>query len=173
MMRKLSVASITSNFTKRSGGYVSFAATHHPADDKRVDYSKCPHAEGWQSIVPESCSNEVSDDAMVSRLSVIQDENFPFEEKFISLTNTTSSTSPTSALKRLATLNIKKSLQPDGSCIIIPPLRTSSANGVRQIRAPAVCEGNENKPQLKHSRWAKATGMNRGVSTEGIRAFFR
>lgn len=178
MMRKLSVASIASNFTKRSGSYISLAGIHHPVDDvPDVDSTKSPEAGGWASIVPEASSAGESDSATVSRLSVIPDENFSFDEKMISLTDMTHNSSPVGTLKSLATLRVKKSWQPDGSRIITPPLRTSSANSIRQIRTIPVNDspykGNENKNQFKHSIWAKATGMNRGVSTEGIRAFFR
>jgi hypothetical protein len=178
MMRKLSVASIASNFTKRSASYISLASIHYPADDKDdVDSTKCTYAKGWEGTVLEKSSTEESDDATVSRLSIIHDENLPFEEKVVSLASPINGSSPVGTLKRLATLRVKKSWQPNGSRMITPPLRTSSANSVNQFRIQPVgdssCEGNENKHQLKNSIWAKAAGMNRGMYADGIRGFFR
>jgi hypothetical protein len=178
MIRKLSVASIANNFTKRSASYVSLASIHHPTDEKHdVDSTKGTYAKGYEGIVLEKSAIGESDDTMVSHLSIIQDENFPSEEKVVSLKSTSNGNSPVGTLKRLATLRAKKSWQPNGSRIITPPLRNSSANSVNQIRAAAVsespCEGNENKYHSKHSLWAKAAGMNKGIYTDGIRGFFR
>jgi hypothetical protein len=178
MIRKLSVASIANNFTKRSASYASLASIHHPADEKHdVDSTKCTYAEGREGIVLEESSTVESDNTTVSRLSIIQDENLPFEEKSVSLTSAANGNSPVSTLKCLATLRSKKSWQPNGSRVITPPLRTSSANSVNQTRATSVsespCEGNENKHQPKHSLWAKAAGMNRVMYADGIRGFFR
>jgi hypothetical protein len=177
MIRKLSVAGIANNFTKRSASYASLASIHHPADEKYdVDSTKCTYAEGRESILEESSTAE-SDDTTGSRLSIIQDENLPFEEKSVSLTSAVNGNSPVGTLKRLATLRAKMSCQPNVSRVITPPLRTSSANSVNQIRATPVsespCEGNENKHQPKHSLWAKAAGMNRVMYADGIRGFFR
>ena len=178
MIRKLSVASIANNFTKRSASYVSLASIHHPTDEKDdVDSTKGTYAEGCEGIVLEKSATEESDHTTVSRLSIIQDENLPFNEKVVSLTSVINGNSPVGTLKRLVTLRANKSWQPNGSRNITPPLRTSSANSVNQIRAAPTsespCEGNENKHQSKQSLWAKAAGMNRGIYTDGIRSFFR
>jgi hypothetical protein len=178
MIRKLCVASIACNFKKRSASYVSLASIHHPADDKHeVANTKCTYAEGLKSTVLEKSSTVASDDTTVSRLSVIKDENILLDEKLVSFTAMTNGSSPVGTFKRLATLRAKKSWQPSGSRIITPPLRTSSANSVNQIRTTPVsespCEGDENKNQSKHGLWAKAAGMNRGIYADGIRGFFR
>lgn len=178
MIRKLSVASIAGNFTKRSASYVSLANIHNPADDKHDFHStKFTNAEGWEGTVLEKSSTVESDDTTMSRLSVIKDENLPFDEKIVSLTGTINGSSPVGTLKRLATLRVKKSRQPNGSRMITPLLRTSSANSVNQIPAAPVsespCESDENKHQPKHSLWAKAAIMNRGIYADGIRGFFR
>ncbi len=178
MIRKLSVASIAGNFTKRSVSYVNLASIHHPADDKHeVESSKDIYAGGWESVILEKSSTVESDDTTVSRLSVIKDEIIQLDEKVVCLTGATNGSSPVGTLKRLATLRAKKSLQPNGSRVITPPLRTSSANSINQTRTASIngspWEGDENKYQPKHSLWAKAAGMNRGIYVEGIRGFFR
>jgi hypothetical protein len=179
MMRKLSVASITSNFSKRSASFTSLASVHRPTDERHEDdAAKTPYAGGWESIVRRTSSTDASEDATTSRLSVIQDENSPLDEKNQDFANSAKAESPVSTLKRLATLRMKRSWQPDGSRMITPPLRTSSANSMKRTRTPPViespCEGNENnQPQLKHSMWAKATALNRSTYGEGFKGFLR
>jgi len=178
MIRMLSVASIASNITKRSASYVNLANIHHPTDEKHdIESPKCAHAEGWESNFLEKSSIGESDDTTVSRLSIIQDENAPFEENIRSPTSATNGSSPVGTLKRLATLGVKKSWQPNGSRIITSPLRTSSTNSINQIQTAPIsdtpCEGSENKHQPKHSLWAKAADMNRVMYADGLRGFFR
>lgn len=179
MIRKLSVASIAGNFTKRSASHVSLATVRCPADDKDdVDSAKYTLAEGWKGIGLEKSSTEESDDTTVSRPSIIKAENLPLDEMVVIATDRIINSSPAGTLKRLATLRVKKSWQPNGSRMTTtPPLRASSANSVNQARIKSVSEasfeGEENMQQPKHSLWAKAAGMNMGIHADGIRGFFR
>ncbi|KAG0650937.1 Phosphatidylinositol 3 [Hyphodiscus hymeniophilus] len=193
MMRKLSVASITSNFTKRSG---SIASLHRAAEeDALIDaetqkYSP-PRAESGSG---ESWKQVDMDEMSRSRLSVIQDEKENFkEDSFENHPNTKfgPNGSPVGTIRRLATLKGKKSWAHDGRKIITPPLRTSSANSVNQNRAvtplstvtDAVMEDKETAIQgrsaemtvtpQKQKKWSKGNGKNRSVVTESFRNLFR
>jgi hypothetical protein len=191
MMRKLSVASIASNFTKRSG---SIASLHRAAEEDALaeaeSHKTSPRAEHTSS---ESVPPEI-DEMTRSRLSVIHDEkeNNP-QDSFENLPNMKfgPNGSPVGTMRRLATLKVKKSWAHDGQRIITPPLRTSSANSVNQNRTVTplstvtdmVMEEKENVLQTKpvevtntpqkERKWGKGPGRNRSVVAEGIRNFFR
>jgi len=178
MMRKLSVASIASNFTKRSGSLASLASLHRPVDeDHDVPSTKTPYADTHDKILHEASSVAESDNAMKSRLSVIQDEQIQSEEIIPALTNAPNGESPVGTMKRLATLRVKKGLHHDGHRIVTPPLRTSSANSLNHNRAQpnndSPFEGSENQFETKNPRWTKGSGLNFGFSSEGLRGFFR
>ncbi|KAK6587176.1 hypothetical protein PZA11_000466 [Diplocarpon coronariae] len=133
MMRKLSVASIASNFTKRSG---SLASLHMTAEDD--ESGECEVTKGTPTRA--QCHSEPAlmldvEDLTHSRLSIIQDEKENIQQS-VSCENLSNgalpsavSGSPTNTLRRLATLKVK-SWSHDGHRIITPPLRTSSANSV-------------------------------------------
>lgn len=193
MMRKLSVASIASNFTKRSA---SIASLHRAAEEEALaegemqKYSP-PRADHNSS---ESWKQGEMDETTRSRLSVIQDEKENLKED--SLENLPNmkfgpNGSPVGTMRRLATLKVKKSWAHDGQRIITPPLRTSSANSLNQNRnatplstvTGTVMEEKENMVQSttaetkftpqKLKKWGKGNGKNRSVVTEGIRNLFR
>ncbi len=193
MMRKLSVASIASNFTKRSG---SMASLHKTAED---DESGETDVMRFTPVRNENNSSESSqykdlDDPTRSRLSVIQDEKENTQYRNSLETPGTLSPaangSPASTLRRLATLKVKTTWGPDGQRMITPPLRTSSANSVNQNRATSLSTvtdlGNEEKENIPHmpsalaaatsqkqGKKAKGKGISRTVVTEGIRNWFR
>jgi hypothetical protein len=193
MMRKLSVASIASNFTKRSG---SMASLHKTAED---DESGETDVMRFTPVRSENTSSESSqykdlDDPTRSRLSVIQDEKENAQYRNSLETPGTLSPaangSPASTLRRLATLKVKTSWGPDGQRMITPPLRTSSANSVNQNRVTSLStvtdlgtEEKENIPHVqsalaaatsqKQGKKAKGKGISRTVVTEGIRSLFR
>jgi hypothetical protein len=193
MMRKLSVASIASNFTKRSG---SMASLHKTAED---DESGETDVMRFTPVRNENNSSESSqykdlEDPTRSRLSVIQDEKEnPLYRNSLETPGTLSPAtngSPASTLRRLATLKVKTSWGPDGQRMITPPLRTSSANSVNQNRVISLStvtdlgtEEKENIPQVpfalaaatsqKQGKKAKGKGISRTVVTEGIRNLFR
>lgn len=193
MMRKLSVASIASNFTRRSG---SMASLHKTAED---DESGETDVMRFTPVRNENNSSESSqykdlDDPTRSRLSVIQDEKENTQHRNSLETPGTLSPaangSPASTLRRLATLKVKTSWGPDGQRMITPPLRTSSANSVNQNRVTSLStvtdlgtEEKENIPHVpsalaaatsqKQGKKAKGKGISRTVVTEGILNFFR
>lgn len=171
MMRKLSVASIASNFTKRSG---SFASLYKAAEEEASPDTEIARR-----------------DHNYSEIDVPTLETVPgYEEKLafspVSVDNERMShQSSAASLKRLATLRFKAGWVPDGQGIITPPLRTSSANSViysKPTTASALIdvtrEEKENNTgrqpdteQLKGNK-SKAAVRNRLV-TEGIWNFFR
>jgi hypothetical protein len=184
MMRKLSVASIASNFTKRSG---SLASLHKTTDDDLPADTEM----STQTTRVESSSTEGALSLDIGskgkpRLSVIQAErgdNHKTSTSFQSSMLYSTAAISTLPLTKLATLKAKTVWASDGRRIITPPLRTSSANSVYQStnRAissstipDAVAEEKENSsqsPQVtpvqieakqqKHSMW-KSNGK-RGI----------
>ncbi|TAQ86042.1 hypothetical protein B7494_g5624 [Chlorociboria aeruginascens] len=189
MMRKLSVVSIASNFTKRSG---SMASLHkNTEDDSTPEMETSTAGNSWlDRHSSERKSLSESDDVSKSRLSIIQDEKeniLRASHESLPTLNNGSNSSPASTLRRLATLKVKKSWGHDGQRIITPPLRTSSANSASQNRNTPLAtvmdvqiEEKENVPRIKTlqvtqkpGKWGKGVGKNRAVVAEGIRNFFR
>jgi hypothetical protein len=193
MMRKLSVASIASNFTKRSG---SVASLHKTTEDDFVSENDAPRA--YSPARADQRSSEVNisvgtDDPVKSRLSVIPDEKEHFlKDSFETLPGLQigANGSPASSLNRLATPKIKTSWGNDGYRIITPPLRTSSANSVNQTRtvalpsvADSIIEEKENIPQAKTiliapepqkpEKKGKGFGRSSRIVPGGLRSFFR
>lgn len=185
MMRKLSVASIASNFTKRSS---SMASLHKAAEDEAlldVDISKVSLVEHRSS---EGVTHPDTDDLAPTRLSVIQDDKENFQKRSVESSSSMfgSDGSPVGSMQRLSNKKIQGSLETDGQRIVTPPLRKSSANSLNQNRAVPLSTGTdvtieekENIPQAqqapmpeKHGRRARGVGKNR-VMVEGIRSFFR
>ncbi|CZR50979.1 uncharacterized protein PAC_00854 [Phialocephala subalpina] len=192
MMRKLSVASIASNFTKRSGSVASlYTATE---DEEAGDHDlpkSTPRRPRSDSTIPVY---QDIDDPTKSKLSVIHDEKENMQqnssvEHLGSLTSAPNS-SPVTSIRRLATMKVK-SWSHDGQRIITPPLRTSSANSVRQsqsqVRATTpLCvltitntasEDKENSSQLKILETPQTPASKprkaRVPGREKIRNFFR
>lgn len=190
MMRKLSVASIASNFTKRSA---SIASLHRAAEEEALAEAELqkyspPRAE----LTGELLKQGEMDEMTRPRLSVIQDEKENLKED--SLENLPNmkfgqNGSPAGTMRRLATLKGKKSWAHDGQRIITPPLRTSSANSLQQRNvttlttvADTVLEEKENvqskqiemkgTPQ-KGKKWGKGAGRKGSVVAEGLRNLFR
>lgn len=193
MMRKLSVASIASNFTKRSGSMASLHKTAEDDESGETDVMRFTPARN-ENNSSESSQYKDPDDPTRSRLSVIQDEKENTQYRNSLETPDTLSPaangSPASTLRRLATLKVKTSWGPDGQRMITPPLRTSSANSVNQNKVTSLStvtdlgtEEKENIPQVpsaltaatsqKQGKKAKGKGISRTVVTEGIRNLFR
>jgi hypothetical protein len=193
MMRKLSVASIASNFTKRSGSMASLHRTAEDDESGEMDMLRATPVSAEHNSSETSQYKEL-DDPTRSRLSVIQDEkeNIQQQDSFDTPRALTPGTngSPASTLRRLATLKVKSSWGPDGQRIITPPLRTSSANSVNQSRITPLStvtdlatEEKENIRQAqsaqaastsqKQGKKVKGMGMSRAVVAEGIRNLFR
>jgi hypothetical protein len=193
MMRKLSVASITSNFTKRSGSMASLHKTTEDNESSDFDFQKATPVRTENSS-SESSQQKDLEDSTRSRLSVIPDEkeNTYHKDSFETPCALSSGAngSPASTLRRLATLKVKASWGPDGQRIITPPLRTSSANSVSQSRVTSLStvtdlgiEEKENIPQAqstqatptsqKQAKKSKGIGMSRNIVAEGFRNLFR
>jgi hypothetical protein len=196
MMRKLSVASIASNFTKRSGSVTSLQRTTD--DDFNNDHetirtrTSSPNQPDHSSS--EAGTRQDSDDPTGSRLSIIQDEKENIRSgSFDAITGVRSASndSPASTLRRMATASVKKGLGHDVHRIITPPVRTSSANSFgqslhRTVTMPnvpdmlveekeAAQQGNASplaQSIHKSGKKVKVFKSSRMVP-EGIRSFFR
>jgi hypothetical protein len=185
MMRKLSVASITSNFTKRSGSVASLQKATEDDSSMEADAQKTSPAQD------EHGSNEAvtqeADDMAPSRLSVIQDEKENLQNESpesVPSNMFESDDSPVGTMHAFTPRKIKSSWGGDGQRMTTPPLRTSSANSPNQNRARPLStevpsEEKENVPQAqpalkapRHGRRGRGVGKNR-VTVEGIRSFFR
>lgn len=191
MMRKLSVASIASNFTKRSGSVASLHATTE--DDEATDHDipkVTPRRLRSDSTIPAY----EADDSTKSKLSVIHDvkENVIHNNSVEHLGSLTSAPndSPVTSIRRLTTMKVK-SWSHDGQRIITPPLRTSSANSVHQsqgqVRATTplsmstitdtIGEDKENSSQVKILKTPQTPASKprkaRVLGREKIRNFFR
>lgn len=188
MMRKLSMASITSNFTKRSGSMASLHLTAE--DDEPTDLEMAKTS----TKRPRSDSIAVHDhdDLTKSRLSIIHDDKENMHqnhsaENLVSLANG----SPANTKRRMAATKVK-SWSHDGQRIITPPLRTSSANSMRQSLAQprattplstvtdTANDDKENQIRLHSletpqtaSKTKRAKALGRTAVAEGFRNFFR
>ncbi|RDL36778.1 Uncharacterized protein BP5553_06130 [Venustampulla echinocandica] len=193
MIRKLSVASIASNFSKRSNSVSSLqkVAADGAVTDKEIV--------GPASTVPEGQSSSgmngmpEADDAAMSRLSVIQDQRNNIRRPSVDNILACASIppeSPPSTGKRMGTPTIKKSWGHEEQRITTPPLRTSSANSLSQKRTAARSSGGdapveekENIPQVQirpisqtlqpSAKRDKSSTKSSSMLSEGIRNFFR
>ncbi len=183
VMRKLSVASITSNFTKRSGSFASLASFHRPSEgDSVASYTKsAPDELGKLSDRPPTSAAQ-DDGSTRSLLSVIRDESSPNEDETPATSKTVPQGSPTRPVKLFPTLHEENDIFRDRRYEITPPLRTTSANGgLKSSRTPPIkiglrhspLHGIENRLEAKDSKWSKGAGLNMSFSTEGLRSFFR
>lgn len=134
MMRKLSVASITSNFTKRSGSMVSLYKAAE--DDSSGEQVSGDFMRGTPSRSEKHYSGETYKPAEAERLSIIQDEKENgFRHGSVENLLSVGNPSPAGTLHRLATLQASKSWSHDVQRTVVPPLRTSSRNQ-HQPRTP-------------------------------------
>ncbi|TVY45113.1 hypothetical protein LOCC1_G002605 [Lachnellula occidentalis] len=190
MMRKLSVASIASNFTKRSS---SVASLHKTAEDDFISENDTLRAYSPTRVDISINVPMDTEDLARSRLSVIPDERENvLKDSFETLPGlqVAANGSPASSLNRLAALKIKPSWGNDGHRIITPPPRTSSANSVNQTRtaAPSIIaessiEDKENSFRAKSisiaaesqkpERKGKGLGRSSRIVPGSIRSFFR
>ncbi|KAI9730456.1 MAG: hypothetical protein M1818_008151 [Claussenomyces sp. TS43310] len=178
VIRKLSVASIASNLTKRSGSLASVTSLHRTPEEDRdtMTTTDSPFADAYEEPVPESnCSDVGTEGSPQPRLSAFPDE--PLESVKPTSLRLSSNGSPAGSLARLATLRMKKGWQKEYRREITPPLRASSANSMSRNRTPPTIEspmkGTENQCQHNHSMWKKGVALNSTFSAAGIRNFFR
>lgn len=182
MMRKLSVASITSNFTKRSGSVASLKKAAEDDSSMEVDVQKISPAQ--DEYGSSEAATQEADDMARSRLSVIQDEKENLQSESPDSVPSNMFESDDTPVHPFTPRKIKSSWGGDGQRMTTPPLRTSSANSPNQNRARPLStevpsEEKENLPQAqpalktpRHGRRGRGVGKNR-VTVEGIRSFFR
>ncbi|KAI0013472.1 Dbl homology domain-containing protein [Xylariaceae sp. FL0662B] len=193
VMRKLSVASITNSFSKRS----TSAGVMKSNDDE------LPHVSSFvDALVSTNCDvpgrsvsgpDITEEDDAKRRLPMIRDE-----------VERAGSTSPTSAVdaatlsgtvRRLDRSKLDPWLGEDAG-IGTPALRNTSPNSIRQIRqtppptarsSPSntdkenVSQGPQSRQQAREtlhntrptSKWSRVSAINRGLMASGIRSFFR
>lgn len=136
IMRKLSVVSIASNFTKRSG---SMASLRKAADEESHEMDLDPRLVDREMQLVDSITFSDLDEALTTRLSMLQDEkeNRPhtksdrpdISRKPIAF-RSASYGSSMSNIHRLATVKVKAKWGIEGHHMLTPPLRTSSANNI-------------------------------------------
>jgi hypothetical protein len=205
MMRKLSVASIASNFTKRSTSMASIppAVDLLNVETRLPDIGKSPYLGGGEELGYSSLVSEVDYAARKTHLSIIPDEFVPSTPSG-SLGPTKNNwlgnqgeipgvEGPLRAMKRVATLKLKKSWQPEGHRIITPPLRASSTNnlnhqnhslsrlsGMLAVESPFMGVENQNfdieagtENKIQNENGAKEKEKRPKGIGEGIRSLFR
>jgi len=153
MMRKLSVASITSNFTtKRSG---SMASLHRFAEDSESgEHIEDVPIRATLSRPEKYPSGEPYKPGQAEKLLAIPDEKDQgLHRNSVDNLHDLINDSPASTLHRLATFQASKNWSHDGQRIVTPPLRTSSTNqqrpttprpAVTELGTPKVGEDKEN-----------------------------
>ncbi|KAL3424815.1 RSP [Phlyctema vagabunda] len=183
IMRKLSVASIASNFTKRSG---SLASVHHTTDDlpgldsstNVSDATVVEEPPRNSTIYPESDGRRARSETWAEEEKSHCTERWPTHDYYDSRDQ------PVGTMKRLATLRIHKGWAHDGRRIITPPLRTSSANSItyhKPSTAPLVADvimgekENDSRVHPMQLPGKKSRGFSRarGFGADGIWSFFR
>lgn len=190
MMRKLSVASIASNFTKRSISLTSITF-NPPSEEEHEDARGSSVADcAGASVSAQDPKNMLEKSP---KLASMDDADLQFDslfdEKLAGLTRSPTVDSPVGTMKRLTTLRVKNVLQHEGNRNITPPLRTPSANSLSQQKVARTASGgsltqlcaspasdrsreSENQYPTKQGRWVKGAGSHHLVSTEGISRFF-
>ncbi|KAI1208898.1 Dbl homology domain-containing protein [Annulohypoxylon truncatum] len=194
VMRKLSVASITSSFAKRSMSSTSVA---------KLNEDGLPHANGTVHLNYDnnktvgSIRTDTSDIDVKSRLPMIQDETEHASSISPSITSTTGVRGQSGTVKKhdLPKLDLEWMGARDTSTST-PTSRLSPLNSVRRKRqtslsarsSPSSTEDEEiiyHGLGMKHrlhetltnarpsSKWARVGGINRGLMASSIRDFFR
>ncbi len=139
MMRKLSVASITSSFSnKRSGSIASLTSYNRPSEDHRE--ATRISSVGNTTVDTSDERSKHSEDKVdhLPSFDVEADFDTLFDDKMMSSTVTSQPHPPTPILdisikhmKRVATLRVKNALQLDGGNRKTPPLRTPSDSSLK------------------------------------------
>jgi len=185
MIRKLSVASIASTFTRRS---VSVASTNKTVGDG--DCTVTPEAPHVNNEAGARRELSVSDDLLPSRLSVIDDESKKQSPKPLAVSSDEAMNS-TATVHHIGITKTQATWHLEELTAGLPALRTSSPNSVHLSRgasgmskiSPCPSE-KENAPRTSRdsrktsshklsSRWAKVDVLRRGVVSQGFRNLFR
>lgn len=182
MIRKLSVASITSTFTKRSGS-VKSANTKTESDGESGEGPKVQKERGCSSLSSQTWDSEES---LRSRLPVIHDMSDcrgSVSELQHALASTRQCSEATGTVVRrkipVPPVSLDAQWVDDGNAMGTPALRVSSARSFRSTatihekRIHLSAKENTKTSQRVSSKWIKAQVMPRGVVPHGIRSIFR
>lgn len=191
MMRKLSVVSIASNFSKRSASLASIASITRAADDDSLLEAEISQSSAVVEHHSSGLANSVDDTSRPQYSSA-------HPEKEHTARNSQDGYGSLREVRRLATLKGKSSSRGwthHGQSIINPPLRTSSTNSLSQPKISAqvavpdsVMEEKENSFQLpdpavpmrlvpsegelKQEKQSKWKGVGKRKTAEGILSLF-
>lgn len=195
MMRKLSVASITSSFSsKRSGSVASLSNYSRPSEEQHQHTDTRVSSAGVTSIssAEDKSKTTVAETSILPPMDLDDDFDVLFDEKMMSLQKSRTPT-PTlditvQKMKRLAssTLRVKNVL--DGNRKT-PPLRavsdpsvkgpmggrkTSGSSMTQLCASPGSDRSRESENQYpnKQEKWAKSAGLHHLSSTERLGRFF-
>lgn len=198
VIRKLSVASITSSFTKRSTSIASIPENGGKAGEN--DPNKDPYLESSDTAVEDNISSSESDVSLrKTHLSVISDEDNLLrngEETNVEKSNHERFISAPASWLPSKIPRKRQSWRFDDHRNVTPPLRASSTNsirtqssyfhpaqlngleplmtGVENFSCPAlVSSDTENEKSLKHNKRRKIPVLNKGFSTNGLKSLFR
>jgi hypothetical protein len=190
MIRKLSVASITSNFTKRSASQTSLANLRHPGDeDFEIADNKVSYNGRYESIIRGNSEAQSTTDSEVTSQSLDsggREKDMQHGKNTIAHNSTERLDETLGTIRGLANIRTKKNWPLEGGRMMTSPLRSNSGN-VRTIsgnivpvnEVPSTVDaagvGNEKENHFtpKHTRWTKAAGLNKGLSADGLRSLFR
>ncbi|KAL7629427.1 hypothetical protein AAE478_000947 [Parahypoxylon ruwenzoriense] len=192
VMRKLSVASITSSFAKRSTSATS--ATKFIEDEQ-------PHISGFVDGLTNLNSEETNFDLVEAeedikqRLPIIRDETEHTGSPSPSISSAVDTCAQSGTVKRLDSSRLDLKWLDEESGFDIPSLRTSPPNSIRRNKwmpsmrsSPSASTDEENMYQglgTKHrlqetltntratSKWPRVGAINRGLMASSIRSLFR
>lgn len=196
MMRKLSVASIASNFSKRSVSSASTRTSAATSGAQPNDAQHMPSDARAKDRIPAHRSMDTLRQAQTPKPKITI---FQFEKENNFRAGSTESLfalrapSGSPGTRKVSPLQAKKSYIRDGDRMITPPLRTSSANSALPLRIsslstvadsqfadqsslsplmPAISPALSDHSGNKKSR-ARTLGLRKGVVVVGFRSFFR
>ena len=195
MMRKLSVASITSSFSsKRSGSVASLPNHGRPSEEQHQQAEMRVSSAGVTSTGSSGDKSKiaVSKPKILPPVDIDEDFDVVFDEKFMSIRKSRTPT-PTlditvQKMKRLAssTLRVKGVLDINRKT---PPLRSASDPSAKGVIGDRKTSGSsmtqfgaspgsdrsresENQHPIKQEKWGKSTGLHHLSSTERLGRFF-
>ncbi|KAG9247514.1 RhoGEF domain-containing protein [Calycina marina] len=187
IMRKLSVASIASNFTKRSSS--SMAGSNRASADDELHCgssyanqitNRAEPGSGESASIPD---DHYLDPARARLESIDKDEALRVvEQAGVTLNGLPGYSNGTA--RRMATLRFKPDQRSDGLKMIVPPVRTSSTNSVSQSRNSSATtitgkadddSGKENSPATSDPDLHMQAKLGKGKirKAHGLRHLFR
>lgn len=193
MMRKLSVASITSNFSKRSASSASMRGTMAGEEGSKESTESKTRLHNYK-IRDDSQRAQTPAKSKVTIFQFEKENNFRAGSTESLFAIGSVSASPNSPLRKTSPYQVRKGWIRDGERLITPPLRTSSANSTKPVRisslstvADSQCAeqsslsplipvpsatASVNSASAKRSK-GRALALKKGAVAEGFRSFFR